>query len=526
MDRITRKDLMKLSKGDLAEHLQDFLTSLSPGKRAKWIRENMPQLSKAKVKEKESPDELLISIEEFVEDSVSGNYSSWINEYDLDADEDYSNFEEWTETFGHLLRKTLEISRPEKQDIALECFGKLFALLSRASDTVDILGNQGPPEDYIQVDFSQAIAGYARSLLQVKDTFNEVFGAVMPLAKRFSYRGGYRGLVSVLDSAQRKTLRENLWKTVDSEWEERKHRIAPREVDGLISIAEAEGDKEEVLSIKEQFAQANAFYLKDVLYHYEKKNDRDSVAKWAKLGLTHFGQHKEYVDCLVRAKEKLGDKKAVLEVKTEYFLSQPTAEEFEDLKDYAKSISEWDRVYQKLLKSSERLEKGRYRSSGLRSKLLLAEGREKEVLRSLATKRAKLETEYVKFLAKYCLARVSSGADLSDYPELKELQDRCEKERSDLYDWLRVALKNEEQLNTIDYAGISARMYRSLIDFHLKSGKSSRARYAAYYCSVVKQLSDLAGDSSLWRDLIQYMMEAYQKKRLIWQHLRDRHLMD
>lgn len=526
MDKITRKDLMKFSKEELAKRLQDFLTSLSPGKRARWIRINMPELLRTRVVEGESPIQLLGSIEAFRKNSVSGKYISSTDEYDHDVEDDCDSLYEWAETFEYLLRRTMKMSRQEKDEKTVECFDRLFGLLSRTRRTADILGYHGPPEDLIEVDFSEAIALYARGLLQVKDGFDEVFETIMPLAKELSYLGGYEGLVSALDSGQRKLLRKSLWKRVNSEWKESKHKTAPAEVACLVAIAEADGNKEEALSTKEQFAQANSFYLKDVLRHYEKKNDWESVAEWAKVGLTGFGQSKEYVDCLIRAKENLGDKKAVLEAKTEYFLSDGTVQEFRDLKDYAKSISAWDRALEKLLKSVGRRDKGRYVRSGLKSKLLLTEGREEEALRSATREGTKFEIDHVKLIAKYGLARVSSGFDLVDYPELKELQERCEKETGELYDWLRLAMKNEARLSRIEYAKASARMYRSLIDFHLKSGKPSRAEYAAYYCSVVKQLSDLVRDPSLWRDLIEYMMDEYRKKRLIWKHLKKRRLID
>jgi len=534
MDKITQKDLLKLSKKELAKHLEDFLTTLSPGKRGRWMRQNMPELLKAKAKIKESTTQLLDDVENFIGESKSGIYVSWVSEgdyYDEDSEEedDYSNFEEWTQNFGDLLTRTLKISQQGKYKIAVECFNRLFGLLSEASRTTDILGNQGAPEDYIKVDFSEAIALYTKSLLESKgkERRQEVLDIVMPLALRFRYWDGYRGLVSALDSEGRKVLSQRLWKDVGLKWKEYNERISPDEVDGLISIAEAEGDKKQALSIKEQFARANARYLKDILGYYEKKRDWHSLEKWAKIGQAYFGKHhREYASYLIKAKDALGDKEAVLDAKLEYFLENPEAKEFEDIRKYAESVSRWDEVLERLLILAGNYAKQRQGYLGLKIKLLLAIGREREALECMEKEKHEFGIEEIKFMAKYGLAKASSGLGLSNFPELKVLDRRNKREESDLYRWLRFTLKNPTRLERADYARISAKMYQALVDFHLNSGKSSRTEYAAYYCLIVKELSDLLQEPSIWEGLIQYMRQEYQKKRLIWKSLREKGLIN
>ena len=530
MNKITQEDLLRLGKEKLSLHLEKFLNTISPGKRKKWIRENMPELLKTKPNEKENPKYLITEIEDFIKESHSEVYVSWVNEHDWhseDDEDDYSNFESWTETFTDLLTRTINISKQSEHKTAVECFDKLFKLLQEASDTTDILGNQGAPEDNIYVDFSEAIACYTQSLLETKDKFEEILDISTHLAKKYDYRDGYNGLVEVLDSEQRKILADRLWRITKSEWKEHNERTAPDEVDGLIAIAELEKNKQEVLSIKEQFAKAHAGYLKDVLSHYEKKKDWESVTKWAKIGLTHSGQHKEYSSYLVRAKENLGDKTAVLDAKVNYFLANSSAEEFEGVRRYADSISKWTEVYEKVVKASEKKDRYSFENPGLKIKLFLAEGYEKEAFEYFKKNQNRFEIEIVKFIAKYCLARIVSGKDLStpSFKELKILDKRCKTEKYDLYDWIRIALRNPVTLKNIEYIKLCAEMYKILIDFHLTSGKSSRAEYAVYYCSIVKELSDLMKEPTIWNSLIQYMLQSYQKKRLIWENLRQRGLI-
>lgn len=534
MHKITQEDLLKMDKEELAKNMESFLAVLSAGKRNQWIKNNMPNLLETKARTEEKASELLNEIEDFIKESESGAYISWINEHDYyhnnDYEEDdYSNFSEWTQYFTDLLTRTIQISRHEEYKTISMCFEKLFDLLSSASNTTDILGNQGVPEDYIEISFSNAIASYTENLLKSKgkDKLPEVLNIIMPLARKFHYRDGYMGLAGALDSLGRKALSQRLWNDANIEWKKSNERTSPDEVDGLIAIAEIEGQKKQVLSIKEQFAKANARYLKDVLKYYKKKKDWQSVAKWAQAGQEHFGKHhEEYVSCLVKAKEAIGDKESVLNAKIEYFFQTQRANEFEDVYKYAESILKLENTLEKLLKSATSHAEGRFGHPDLKIKLLLAIGREKEALDCVEKEKNKLETEDKKFIAKYGLTRICSGLELSNYPALKELDKRYKKENSDTFSWIRTVLKKPSNLNKSYYAQISTAMYISLIDFHLNSQKSKRAEYAAYYCQVIKELSNLTGEPSIWNDLIHYMTQRYYKKKLIWKSLIQKGLIN
>lgn len=527
MNKVTQEDLSKLDKDKLSKLICNFLDSLSPGERRTWIKENMAELLKTKSERKEGTDELSREIESFIKESHSGVYVSWENSYDYysnSSDYNYENFEEWTDTFSDLLKRTMKISREGHHAKAVDCFSRLFNLLKEAGETTDILGDQGAPADAVSVDFSKAIAYYTKSLIEAKgeDKFKEVLKFALPIAAEYHYSDGYRGLVSVLNSEQRKILAERLWEITESEWRAHNERSVPDEVDGLIAIAEAEGESQDVLAIKEQFAKANTFYLKDVLGFYKEKRDWDAVAKWAKVGLTHFGQHKEYSEYLASAKENIGDKEAVLEARLNYFLGNSGAEEFENVRQYAESISKWGEVFKTIIVKAEEEDRHGFKNQGLKIKILLSEGHEKDAFEYLKGKSDKFYTELIKLIAKYGAARCTAGMELSGFSEIKTLERRLKKEKSDLYNWLRLIMTNPPKLKNCEYAELSVEMYRILIDFHLTSGKSSRAAYAGYYCSVVKELSDLLSEPQLWQKLLNYMMQRYSKKKLIWEYLRKR----
>jgi hypothetical protein len=79
MKKITQKDLLQLDKKELAIHLMRFLNTLSIGKRRKWIEENLPKLLNTKPVKKDNPKQLLKEIDEFVKESYSGSYVSYVD---------------------------------------------------------------------------------------------------------------------------------------------------------------------------------------------------------------------------------------------------------------------------------------------------------------------------------------------------------------------------------------------------------------------------------------------------------------
>jgi len=348
---------------------------------------------------------------------------------------------------------------------------------------------------------------------------------LLPIAKKLRYRKGYNGLADALEGGQRKILSEKLWKIAESEWKKSNGRTAPDEVEGLIAVAEKDNNNKKILEIKKKFAMANARYFDELLHYYDKKKDWVSLSGWAKKGLSK-SQRSEYLAYFTKAAEKLNDKPAVLDAKIKYFSSNPTAKMLEDIHEYTLNLGkEWETVFEKLFKSAESKEKSYWNNRNLKVKLLLSEGREKEVYMVICEGGKGFDVETVKMLAKFSVARLSSGKELSAFNELKTLDKRCRKEKGDLYEWIRMGLKKEPGVEDSEYAHVAVNMYRILIDFHLTAAKASRAKYAAYYCAVVKELSELTKNPELWRELADYMRVEYKRKRLIWRFLRDRGML-
>jgi len=48
MNRIKREDLLRLSREQLADLLEEFLAGMSPGGQRKWIQRNLPEIMKKK----------------------------------------------------------------------------------------------------------------------------------------------------------------------------------------------------------------------------------------------------------------------------------------------------------------------------------------------------------------------------------------------------------------------------------------------------------------------------------------------
>ena len=177
-------------------------------------------------------------------------------------------------------------------------------------------------------------------------------------------------------------------------------------------------------------------------------------------------------------------------------------------------------MFERLLRASASTQRGIWHSPGLRTRLVLAEGREREVLDGIADRQRRIDFDEIKFLAKYAVARLSEGVDLARFKKLRELQSRLKRDREEPYDWLRLILQKPGTLSRAEYARLASRMYHQLVDLHLNSGKPSRAAPAAHYCAIVAELSRLLDEPELWAGLLEHLKQAHGKKRLIWEKLK------
>ncbi|GFP42960.1 hypothetical protein HKBW3C_02092 [Candidatus Hakubella thermalkaliphila] len=522
-DIINKEALLKLSKEELAEELAGFLEGLPYHQQKKWVAAHLPQYPQEQSSQVEGV-ELLGEIKDFCERSRSGEFVSW-DDYDhyygWDDSGDSEEFEEWIELFTDLMKSVMKLTLGGQHREAVEGYRLLFGILKEAGETTDILGNQGAPEDFIELNFAQAIKSYAVSLLQNEENLglDAAIQEILSVAKDYRYCGGFTGLAEALDPEGRKRLKEILTGIVEEELRLEK-RSCPHEVEGLIAIATAEKNDLEILSLKEKFASRNAVYLREVIAHYQEEKDWQAVARWARKGIEHFGYDGEYARALIEALDTLGDKLAAQEAHIAYFLKYPAAGEFSSLKQRSQSLSNWSGVFERLLASSTKESTGWPGRAGLRTRLLLAEGREKEALEEFHAGKGGKDLEEIKLIAKYAVARLSEGMDLTGYKKLLKHRERLKEEQGSLYDWLRLILKNPQDLRQEDYARLAASSYQMLVDEHLQSGKPSRAAPAAHYCAIVVEISRLMSCPDLWTNLLAHLKEAYHRKRLIWQNLR------
>lgn len=288
--------------------------------------------------------------------------------------------------------------------------------------------------------------------------------------------------------------------------------------EGLIALATIERKPTEVLALKERFASGNAIYLKEVLEHYQRKKDWRGVLRLAELGVRRFGGHPEYRRALVRALDALGDRQGAQEARLDQFLARPLMKAFLEIRRRADAQGDWPATLERLLAQRPRTA-ALDLDANLRVRLLLAEGQERELVTELDAVR-RMGLDDLKMVAKYAVARLSAGTDLSRFKKLQELQRRLRRERTDLYDWLRLGLQKPGVLSRDEYARLAFRHYRAIIDTHLGSGKTSRAARAAHYGAILAELSNLLRQPALCTDFLGHLRRAHARKRLIWQRLR------
>lgn len=519
---IRANDLATLGQAKLAELLAEQLATLPYHRQKEWARHHIPS-SGAGPSSRARPSTLLREIEDFCSESRSGAFVSWVDDHgwyeEDDPGDDGEAFQDWIEIFSDLIRRACALTRSGQHADAVKAFDMLLGLLKEAGETTDILGNHGAPEDSVSVRFADVIEAYTRSLTATRSDLDEAINDILPTARRFRYAGGFAGLARGLDAQGRKRLQTRLAGAVEAALKTDR-RECPAEVDGLVELARLRKDQAGVIALKERFASRNAVYLKEALSHYERKKDWRAVARLAEAGVRHFGSHGEFAKALVKAREALGDRSAAQEARIAHFLGEPSAAEFAALRRRSEALSNWDAIFERLLRASASAQPGSWHAGGLRTRLLLAEGREREVLDGAAGRTRRMGVDEIKLVAKLAVARLSAGVNLASFRKLRELQARLKREKEDPYDWLRLCLERPATLTRAEYAHLAAEMYRRLVDFHLDSGKSSRASPAAHYCAIVAEVSRLVDQPDLWADLLRHLRRRHGRKRLIWERLR------
>jgi hypothetical protein len=513
--------LLGLDKQALAALLAQQLTKLPYHRQKEWAARHLSPSAPTGAATASKPARLLRDIEAFCGASRGGTYVSWVDDDGWQGadDEDSEEFQEWTTLFADLMKGALALTRAGRHAAAVRGYRMLLGLLREAGQTTDILGNHGAPEDAIDVNLSQVVEAYARSLLATRPAggVDEVLDEILPVARLHRYAGSFMGLARALDAGARERLRARLTRSTGTGSDAASSRSADA-AEGLIALARVERKPAEVLALKERFAPGTAIYLKEILEHYQRKKDWRGVLRLAELGVQRFGGHPEYRQAVVRAREALGDRKAAQDARVDQFLARPLAKEFQVIRQRGEAQGGWPATLERLLTGGSRTP-GLWPAASLRARLLLAEGRERELLDGLAGG-SRMGFDDVKLLAKYAVARLCAGLDLGRFKKLQELDRRLRRERDDLYDWLRLGLQKPGALSRDEYTRLACRSYRTLVDTHLRSGKPSRAAPAAHYCAVVAELSSLVGEPAVWTDLLRHLRRAYARKRLIWQRLR------
>jgi hypothetical protein len=509
-----------MGEARLAELLAEQISRLPYHRQREWVSRQLPP----KGASKPNPSRLLDDIEAFYTESRTGTFVSWVDDdgWDGDAgDEEPEELKEWIEIFTDLMKGAQALTQAGRHADAKRAYARLLELLTEARETTDILGgNHGDPLDWLPLDFAEVVEGYARSMLASGGDRNvdDVLGRMLPTARQFRYAGGFLGLARALNAKGRDRLRAQLTAGISVEPARNRGELADTE--GLIALARVGKNEKEVLALKERFASQNAVYLSEALAYRRRQGDWEAVGRLAHLGLERFGPNPEFSRALIEARRACGDEAGAQQAQIDDFLQEPTAARFVELKRRSEALGNWDAVVDKLLRAAPSTAGDLDDTPGLRSQVLLAEGREGAVLGALDARGRRISFEEAKLIAKYAVARLSQGLELSRFKRLGKLRDRLRREKQEQYEWLRLMLRAPATLSATDSALLACRMYRRLVDLHLDSGRSSRVAPAAHYCAIVFEISRLRDEAGLWTDLLRHLRLRHGRKRLIWARLR------
>lgn len=517
---VQAEDLARLGEARLAALLAEQISRLPYHRQREWVSRHLP----AKGAAKPSLSRLLDDIEAFCTESRAGTFISWADEDGWDGDAEGGEPEElkeWIEIFTDLMKGAQALSQAGRHVDAQRAYARLLELLNEARETTDILGgNHGDPLDWLPLDFAEVVEGCARSMLGSGGDRNidDVLSRMLPIARRFRYAGGFLGLARALNAKGRDRLRARLTAGISAE--PARDRGEPADIEGLLALARVGKNEQEALALKERFAAQNAVYLSEALAYRRRQGDWEAVGRLAQLGLERFGPNPQFSRALIEARRACGDEAGAQQAQVDEFLQEPTAVRFVELKRRSEALGNWEAVVDKFLRTAPSRAEDLDYTPGLRTQVLLAEGRESAVLSALEARERRISFGEAKLIAKYAVARLSSGLDLSRFKKLAVLRDRLRREKEEQYAWLRLMLRPPATLSATEFARLAGRMYRRLVDLHLESGRSSRVEPAAHYCAIVFEISQLRDEAALWTDLLRHLRLRHGRKRLIWARLR------
>ena len=264
---VGRDELGKFGVERLAELLAERISALPYHEQKRWAARHLPRGLPGQPATALRPTDVLKQIEAFCRSSRQGAYQSRADEHERDGgfdEEDEGNeFQEWVELLTDFTKDVLALTASGKHRQEVTGYRLLLDLLKDARENTDILGDHGAPEDAVPIDFSEVIGAYPRSLIAARPSrhLDGFFNEILPVARRFWYVRGFAGLAGVLDGDGRAQLKRRLFRVIDGSVKTDR-RECPSEVEGLIALAELEGNHREVLALKERFASRNARHPK------------------------------------------------------------------------------------------------------------------------------------------------------------------------------------------------------------------------------------------------------------------------
>lgn len=478
-----REILLNFDKDKLVELLLNLLDKLDEKEKIQFISKNIDaELALDNINGGDALD-FLKKVKKFCKDCLDGDYyvESYYNDYwDNDDEGDFED-SEWAEKFTEYFDAALIYSRSKNYNVAFKAFEVLLNCIHEADFDEEILGTEDPKE-YIDVDWNDVFDEYYTCIINCITDKEKMADRAFVEWLNFGERCEDPILSHLNDlPIIEKVIREKVEQYDD--WTTQ-HLI----FELLQSFYERYEEKCSSLELAKSFLEYNVNFYSDIIKEYfvlEKWEESIELIKEAlkkiQFQTIRFNLQNMLIDCC----EKLNNFEEAFYAAKDLFYEDNTYENYKRARYFAEKVNNLENFIKEAEKHISSKNSDQYPWRLI--EVLSYEGKVDKLLNFVKKLSGYEQYYYLKYTCRSLLYRAFYGEKLS----CENLNDFIVRIEDDDKDGIVDMLVLNEDINKRNfYIQEAVNILKGMVSFHIDAATRTRYTKAAYYCSIIKDVSN------------------------------------
>lgn len=475
--------MMTFEKERLVDLIIYLIDDLDKEERIQFVSKYIdPKLALESI-DMRSPENFLREVKKFCKDCLNGEYyvEPDYNDYWDSYNEDVFEQCEWAENFTEYFNLAIMYSRNRDYDGAFEALEQLLNCIHEADFNNEILGTDSP-EDYIEVDWNDVFEQYYICLKNcVKESMtmaNKAFETWLSFVGRCTEH--FLNHVEDVELME-KVIREKM-KEFDS-WD-----LQHLCFDLLKQFYEKYNSQYDFVKLAESFIKYTPNFYVDVVKAYVHQKDWDKGIDTISTALSKVDveEVKTYLkETLIECYEKLGKVEEAFNIAEKLLYEKPSYDYYKRARCLSEKINRLNVFINEAAKKISRMKD--YSAQELLIKILSYEGLTEKLVKFIEEESAGYSRyNHLKYGARALVYRALK--DEETVPE--NLKDFIENIELENIEGIVDMEKLSESINKREFHMIAAiNILKEMVEFHIEAAQRTRYKKAAYYCSVIKDIS-------------------------------------